>query len=110
MTIIRPIASLKQTAARRKPGYLAACMLLGKPTPDGQSLQFTPEAHAQLRRDFALDRSMRGLGDLVHAIAGPIGQALHWPCNQPGSADLKPGSPCDQARKKLNAALPFPHS
>lgn len=44
-----------------------------------------------------------GLGDLVHKAAGPIGKAIRWPCLKgDGTTDLKPGSPCDRARKKLN--------
>lgn len=47
--------------------------------------------------------SKRGLGDRVHAVAGPIGRAIHWPCMKgDGTTDLKPGSPCDKARNLLN--------
>ena len=47
--------------------------------------------------------SSAGLGDRVHAIAGPIGRAIGWPCLKgDGSTDLKPGSPCDRARNFLN--------
>jgi hypothetical protein len=45
-----------------------------------------------------------GIGDALHAIVGPIGRAIHWPCLKgDGTADLIPGSPCDQARQRLNA-------
>ena len=45
----------------------------------------------------------KGLGDLVHQIAGPIGRALHWPCLKgDGTTDLKPNSLCDRFRQKLN--------
>lgn len=45
----------------------------------------------------------KGFGDKVHSIFGPIGRAIHWPCLKgDGTMDLKPGSPCDKARKLLN--------
>ena len=48
-----------------------------------------------------------GLGDLVHKVAGPIGKAIHWPCNERDAAgnpttNLRPGSPCAKARQLLN--------
>jgi hypothetical protein len=44
------------------------------------------------------------LGDAAHAILGPIGRAIHWPCLKgDGTTDLKPGSPCAKAIDKLNA-------
>jgi hypothetical protein len=43
------------------------------------------------------------LGDLIHSVAGPIGRAVRWPCLKGGgTTDLKPGSPCDRARRALN--------
>ena len=48
-----------------------------------------------------------GLGDLVHKVAGPIGKAIHWPCNERDAdgnptTELRPGSPCAHARALLN--------
>ena len=44
-----------------------------------------------------------GLGDKLHRVAGPIGRAIGWPCLKgDGTTELKPGSPCDKARKLLN--------
>ena len=100
MNIIRPLASLKKTAANRQPGYLEECLRLGKVSGAAGSelVEFTPEQHATLRSQFA-----PGLGDRVHNVAGPIGRAIHWPCmKDDGTTDLKPGSPCDRARNLLN--------
>jgi hypothetical protein len=95
---IRPLANLQKTAQRRKPGYLERCLELGRLDPATQTVHFTPVAWLKIRQEFKL-----GLGDAVHAVAGPIGRALRWPCMKGnGSIDLKPGSPCDRARKGLN--------
>jgi hypothetical protein len=95
---IRPLASLQKTARRRKPGYLERCLELGQLDPATQTVHFTPEAWLKIRQEFKLP-----LGDAIHAIAGPIGRALRWPCMKgDGTIDLKPGSPCDRARNGLN--------
>jgi len=95
---IRPLASLKKTARHRKPGYLQRCLQLGQLDPERQFVHFTPENWMKIRQEFKL-----GLGDAIHAIAGPVGRALRWPCMKgDGTIDLKPGSPCDRARNGLN--------
>jgi hypothetical protein len=48
-----------------------------------------------------------GLGDVVHAVAGPIGKAVHWPCVDQATGNLKPGSPCARARTWLNKKVPL---
>jgi hypothetical protein len=53
-------------------------------------------------------RDCGGLGDLVHGIAGPIGKAIHWPCNKRDASgnvttELREGSPCAKTRQALNA-------
>lgn len=94
---LRPLSSLKETAKRRKPGYLERCLELGELLSDDM-VRFTPENWIKIRNEFRL-----GLGDRLHKIAGPVGKAIHWPCLKgDGTMDLKPGSPCDKARKLLN--------
>ena len=98
MKELRPLTSLQRTAKRRKPGYLERCLALGQLDPVTQTVHFTPEAWLKIRREFKL-----GLGDAIHAIAGPIGRALRWPCMKgDGSLELKPGSPCERARNGMN--------
>ncbi|MGP8200207.1 MAG: hypothetical protein ACLQU4_11975 [Limisphaerales bacterium] len=108
--IILPVSRIRAAAPARKPGHLEECLRLGKIS--GEFVEFTVEQFADIRRRFTLsdasDKSdlsdKRGLGDAVHRMAGPIGRALHWPCMKgDGPTDLKPGSPCDQIRKILNA-------
>ncbi len=111
MNVIRPMSSLAQTALRRKPGYLDACLRLGKVTGAGESqlVEFTPEQFADIRRTFQISnlKSKTGLGDRVHQVLGPIGQAIHWPCLKgDGTTDLKPGSPCDKTKNFLNKLTP----
>jgi hypothetical protein len=95
----RPLASLKKTARHRKPGYLERCLQLGQLDRETQLVHFTPENWLKIRQEFKL-----GLGDAIHAIAGPIGRAVRWPCLKgDGTTDLKPDSPCDRARNGLNS-------
>ncbi len=98
MKEFRPLASLQRTAKRRKPGYLERCLELGQLDPVTETVHFTPEAWLKIRHQFKI-----GLGDAIHRVAGPIGRALRWPCMKgDGTLDLKPGSPCDRARNRLN--------
>jgi hypothetical protein len=95
---LRPLASLKRKARHRKPGYLERCLELGQLNRETQLVHFTPENWLKIRQEFKL-----GLGDAIHAIAGPIGRAVRWPCMKgDGTIDLKTGSPCDQVRTGLN--------
>ena len=108
------IEHLHAVAKERRPGYLEACQREGKPSPDGLWLLFSDDVHAALRKEFNLAPNVfslspreragvRGLGDLVHKVAGPIGRAVRWPCLKgDGTTELKPGSPCDRARRALN--------
>jgi hypothetical protein len=104
------IEHLQAVAQERKPGYLEACHREGQVSPDGHWIHFTDEAHARLRQQYSPDslplfrkRERAGLGNRIHKIAGPIGRAVRWPCMKgDGTTDLKPGSPCDRARRALN--------
>lgn len=51
-------------------------------------------------------KKIRGLGDLAHAIAGPIGRVLNLDCFDEKGA-LKESSPCGQRRELWNKAHPF---
>jgi hypothetical protein len=98
MKELRPLASLKKRAQYRKRGYLERCLELGELDEATQMVRFTPENWLKIREEFKL-----GLGDAVHAIAGPIGRVIHWPClKSDGTIDLKSGSPCDRARNRIN--------
>jgi hypothetical protein len=111
---------LHAAAKTRRPGYLEACQRAGKISADGQWIIFDNDAHSQIRRKFnPLPPSIpsppgrwqaegpAGLGDLIHKVAGPIGRAIKWPCLKgDGTTDLKPGSPCDRARRALNNLKP----
>jgi hypothetical protein len=94
----RPLASLRKTAVRRKPGYLERCLELGQLDEETQTVRFTPADWLKIREEFKIR-----LGDAVHSVAGPVGRALRWPCMKgDGTSELKPGSPCDRARNALN--------
>jgi hypothetical protein len=92
----QPIAGFKKIGLKRKPGYFEACLAAG--TVVGDELELTPEAFAAIRQEFD-----PGLGDRIHALFGPIGQAIGWPCLKgDGTTDLKPDSLCAKIREKLN--------
>jgi hypothetical protein len=106
-----------QMAARaRKPGYMEALMSKGQQVkgPLGDYLILSDADHAAIgdafaiipkppKKTFAPSPPGQGLGDKLHSVLGPIGRAIHWPCMAAdGTTNLKPGSPCDNARKALN--------
>jgi hypothetical protein len=121
---------LREKARHRKPGYLEACLALGEADENTGTLRISPENWVKIRGQFSYSpeekaarmaeriarrtgspitirgpaaRQKRGLGDIIHGVAGPVGKALHWPCLEgDGTTDLKPGSPCDKARQALN--------
>ena len=43
-----------------------------------------------------------GLGDLVAAVATPIARALHLPCIDPATKQLRPESGCAKRKAALN--------
>ena len=94
---IRPLKSLQRSARNRKPGYLDACLELGRLDVETGLVHFEPEAWAKLREKFK-----RGLGDAVHSVAGPIGSAIGWPCMSGNGTELKIGSPCADAKAVLD--------
>jgi hypothetical protein len=99
MRLRRPIASLQKTAQYRKPGYMERCLELGQLDEATQMVSFTSENWLKIRQEFKL-----GLGDALHAFAGPIGRAVHWPCMKgDGTTNLKPDSPCHRTKNRLNS-------
>lgn len=44
-----------------------------------------------------------GLGDAVAAVATPIARALHLPCIDPATKQLRPESGCAKRKAKWNA-------
>jgi len=101
MKLIRPLKSLQAKASLRKPGYLDACLKLGKLDPATGYVSFTPEAWQIIRTQYAL-----GLGDAIHKVAGPIGQALDLGCLDKQTGALKPGTPCQKREAALNKLAP----
>ena len=52
------VKSLTQTALRRKPGYLEACMKAGM--VEGDKIEISEEDVKWLRENYALPRELRG--------------------------------------------------
>lgn len=57
--IVRPLASLRETAKQRAPGYLEVCLAAGKPDATGQYVTFTREAFLRIRQQFSLKASVK---------------------------------------------------
>lgn len=68
---------------------------------DGEFLEIPPEALAELR-DIYRPQARLGLGDIVASIATPIARALHLPCIDPATQDLRPESACAKRKAWLN--------
>ena len=103
MKITRDISTMENQESNGlvPAGFVKFCKSVGIVSADGKSITFTMEKW----REASMFR--RGLGDLVHKVAGPIGQAIHWPCNERDSqgnvtTNLRPNSPCAKAREMLN--------
>ena len=110
VTIRVRLSEIRAHGDRRPPGYAAALEAAGEPDPDGLHLRIGAAELEAVKERFGVGDCPdcgRGLGDLVHRVAGPIGKALHYPCNERDAdgkptAELRPGSPCDRARSALN--------
>ena len=103
-----PIAGIREQerSGRRRAGYLKRCLELGERDTHpihGEILRFDPKAWLMLREEFR----QKGVGDVVHKFAGPVGRALGVPCLQKGTTNLIPGKPCANLRDRLNA-IPVP--
>ena len=97
------LRSIKLVAHARRPGYVEACLRHGKLDAGGKLVEFSDEAHARLRHDYAL----RGAGDLAEAAIRKIPGVSLLPCHDRQTHDLKPQSGCAQRRNAMNKALPF---
>jgi hypothetical protein len=112
------VGHLERAAQLRKSGYVEAVKSCG-PTVIIQGDPFvmlTQADYDRIREEFgtALSKSVPGaklasrvgLGDAIHAVAGPIGRAINWPCMKgDGTTNLRPGSPCAKLRDKLNRII-----
>jgi hypothetical protein len=123
MKELRPLWRLKQRARQRKPGYLEACLALGKLDPQTEMVSFAPEAWMKIRQEYAMPkkpcnlatipekvkrRKPIGLGDAIAKIATPIARAAKMDCVDPATGQLKPDSGCFQRKAALNKIkLPF---
>ena len=92
------IADVEKAAVSKGADYRAECFAKGTVSQDGKTMTMREDDFQAIREKYRPK-----LGDMVHAIAGPIGRAIHWPCLKgDGTTDLKPGSPCDQIKTALN--------
>ena len=51
------------------------------------------------------DGPVRGLGDVIHKVALPIAKAIKADCVDKDTGHLKPESPCQKKREKLNGDI-----
>lgn len=59
------------------------------------------------RKSQPIESKVIGLGDLIAKVASPIARALHLPCIDPATKQLRPESPCAKRKARLNVAVPF---
>ena len=57
-------------------------------------------------RKAARGKQSIGLGDAIASIATPIARALHLPCIDPATKQLRPDSPCAKRKGRLNKIIP----
>lgn len=105
------IARVKKEELERMPHEMALAVKLASREQDGFLYleQHTAMAiKAQYRPELTAkdNRKWRGMGDVVHSIAGPIGRILGLSCFDKKGV-LKEASPCGKRRAGLNKALPF---
>ena len=50
---------------------------------------------------------MRGLGDVVHSVAGPVARAMKSDCHDQLTNKLKEESPCNKRRTQWNERVPL---
>jgi hypothetical protein len=94
---------------KRPAGFTRQCLKHGN--YDGEHIIFTRESwmkvHAWVEShrppvQGAALRERPGLGDLVGSIATPIARALHMPCIDPATGQLRPESGCQKRKTFLN--------
>jgi hypothetical protein len=95
----------REASGKLPRGFTSACKSAGVISQDGQWVTMTNQQWREIA--FPKPKQSIALGDLVHKVAGPIGQAIHWPCNERDAkgnvtANLRPDSPCARARNLLN--------
>lgn len=117
------VGRLEMAAPKRKVGLREAYLKAGKLVQvNGKPfIQLSDANYQQIRRDFppivvqiakktgmpiksipAAARSRLPLGDMIHAVAGPIAKALKLPCVENGTTILKPNSPCAKRQQRGN--------
>lgn len=99
------ILTLKQIEDRglhRPKGYVKDVISMSKYIGDGK-YELSDESWHILANKYR-----RGLGDIISSVATPIAAALHLPCVDPTTKQLRPESPCAKRKAALNRIqLPF---
>lgn len=57
-----------------------------------------------------VEEPITGLGDVMEKTFHPIAKAIHWPCLDKETGNLKPTSPCAKMRDGLNKLVPAKNS
>ena len=97
----------REKSGARPKGYVKMCTDIGRLSEDGRFIEFTQEQWEAIRKQSIEWQSKTGLGDLIHRLAGPIGQLLHRPCLERDAdgkvtQNLEVNSPCANREKELN--------
>lgn len=96
------LADIEAKAAERPAGYVEDVISRG--VVDGDFLEISSDALSELRAIYRPPSSKPNirLGDMVASLATPIARALHLPCIDPATQDLRPESGCAKRKAWLN--------
>ena len=101
------LSEIEKVAKDRPPGYVEHVISEGEIV--GDYLEISSDALAKLRAIYRPEKPTPiGLGDIVASVATPIARALHLPCIDPATQQLRPESGCAKRKAWLNGQPPIP--
>lgn len=99
-------SSLERFAPYRKTGYVEAVLSMAHDLGN-DNYELTDEQAKTITDEYRLpSKQSLGLGDAIASVATPIARALHLPCIDPITNELRSESPCAKKKARLNKAIP----
>lgn len=92
--------SLRRRAPKYRSGFIEAVRAACRAEVNDE-VEIDAVVYLNLTKEFSTP-PRPGLGDLVAAVATPIARALHLPCIDPATKQLRPDSGCAQRKAALN--------
>lgn len=95
------LSEIERVSKDRPEGYVEHVISEGEIV--GDYLEISSDALAKLRAIYRPAQPVTtGLGDIVASVATPIARALHLPCIDPATQQLRPESGCAKRKAWLN--------